>query len=169
MARDTVVSIGERKGGLCHAQVVLAPKTGGLLFVSNATYFHKPFPWTARLLAVGAVTAQPLAVVTKPGQQQGSWLHMITAEIHEHSSTCASRLLPPHSMHSWLLLRDTRLGLASDRTLFSTLLPLAQRECQCLCAGKPRSVRVSSWMTCKHLRLIQIQLRHGLCTVLQLQ
>jgi hypothetical protein len=69
-------------------QVVLAPKSGGLLFVSHTTHFHKPFPWTARLLSVGAVTAQPLAVITKPDQAAASWLHLIPAEIHEHTTMC---------------------------------------------------------------------------------
>lgn len=69
--------------------MVLAPKNGGLLFVSNTSYFHKPYPWTAKLLAVGGVTAQPLAVVTKPDEHRDSWLHIMHGGTHEHLSMCA--------------------------------------------------------------------------------
>lgn len=81
-------------------QVALAPKTGGLLFVSNTSYFFKPFPWTAKLLAVGGVTAQPLAVITKPDQHGESWLHILPATMHEHSTMYA--LVRPHNTYALL-------------------------------------------------------------------
>lgn len=70
-------------------QVILAPKSGGLLFCSHSECHEVPFPWTASHVACSGVTGAAIAVVTKRSSSQESWLHILDGGVQSADSPCA--------------------------------------------------------------------------------